>query len=159
MSNLFAVASKLFGIFLTWMGLQYVLSAWSFADDSTEPVFFMPLAGAVLFVFAFVLVFRTDGLARFVRLDATAPVPFTGFDSKLVLRTGIILIGLYVFITHIALALSMARREVERARMQGVGVTLAGVVIDLVPLALALLFIFGPDRVVRWVAPEAEAKA
>lgn len=158
MSAIFSVAAKLLGVILTYLGLLHILTALLLGGGEKGPVLLQLLSGAVAWVLAFVLVFRTDTFARFVRVDANAPAPPVSFESTSVLRTGIVLVGLYVFATRITLALSIASMYVSGVRFEGVGGGLARILIEMVPVALSLLFIFGADRVVDFVMREEKAE-
>src|SRR5690554_4157653 len=116
MSAIFSVAAKLLGVILTYLGLLHILTALLLGGGEKGPVLLQLLSGAVAWVLAFVLVFRTDTFARFVRVDANAPAPPVSFESTSVLRTGIVLVGLYVFATRITLALSIASMYVSGVR-------------------------------------------
>ena len=158
MSAIFWVAAKLLGIYLTYLGLMHVLAAWLLGSGETGPVLVQLLSGTVALVLAFLLAFQTDWLARLVRVGAHAPVPPVDVDSRSVLRTGIVLVGLYVLATRLPSTLNVVSMFASGARIEGIGGAPVRILIEMVPLALALLFTFGADRVVGLVMTEEKAE-
>ena len=74
-------------------------------SSSTEPVdnwtlIYSAVSMIILFVFSFLLVFRAPWLADFVKLTPE-PSDAQRLSGNAALRVGIVLIGIYVFATHI----------------------------------------------------------
>jgi hypothetical protein len=157
-ATIFSVAAKLLGVFWVYLGLQHVLTALVLDNDRSGSVPLLFLFGAVLFVLAFVLIFWTDALARLLRVDGNASAASSGFESEAVLRTGIILIGLYAFVFHIAGLLTYISGYIDGMIFQGLGGAPGRILVESIPLLLALLFIFRPDRIVQLVFTEERNK-
>lgn len=151
MRTLFSVASKLLGVYFAYLGLIYLLSAIVFLESLGAPVQVQFLSAALAFGFAFVLMFRSEGLGRRLGVDTEESSPIGRLEPGAALHTGIVLIGLYVFISRLALALSTASAYLGGADFGGVGGAPVRIMIEAIPLALAVFFILGADRIVELV--------
>jgi len=142
---LLAVGAKLLGVFLAYRGLQYLGTAVLLGGGPLSAVLIHILYAVLAFAFSFVLVFRTRWLGRLPGSGAEASDPL---DPRAVLGSGIILIGLYVLITRAATVLHTVQMAVGGVHFGGIGGPLARVLIECVPLALAVLFVLRSD----WIA-------
>jgi hypothetical protein len=154
MRTLFSVAAKLLGVFIAYLGLIHLVNAFLLGEGQLAPVLVQVLAAALALGFGAALVFRTDSLARFVGVSSDESAVVEGLDSRDLLRTGIILVGLYVFLTRVGMVLGVASSHIGGVQFIGIGGALARILIECVPLALAALFIFRADRVVDVVGRE-----
>lgn len=147
----FSVASKLLGVFLSYLGLIYLVTAFALGDGPFAPVLAQVLSAALAFVFGFILVFRTEWLRQLVGVSSEAAPSVGGLEPEAVLRTGIILIGLYLFATRVGLVLSTAASYLAGVHFGGIGGAPVRILIECVPLALAAFLVFRADRVVALV--------
>lgn len=151
---MFSVASKLLGVFFFYRGLLYLIIAFALRDGPAAPVLIQLLSAALALGFGFILVFRTDGLARVVGASSEAQGPTGGSDPHAVLRTGIILIGLYVFVVRINLVLNTVSSYIGGVQFGGIGGGPVQILIDSVPVALALVLVFRADRIAALIDRE-----
>lgn len=152
MRTVFSVASKLLGVFITYLGIMYVIAAFALRDGPPGPVSLQLLSALVAFVFGFVLAFRTDRLADLLGVNSEVSSSFGAFEGRAALRTGVILVGLYIFVTRVGSVLSMISSYLAGVQFGGVGGALVRILVECVPLALALFLDFRADRIVHVLA-------
>jgi hypothetical protein len=94
---------------------------------------------------------RTGWLARIVGVpeEATSSVPL--FEPRAALRTGITLIGVYVFLVRLAVVLNFVYFHLGPGRVEGIVQPLVRALIECIPLALALVLVFRADRIAEFI--------
>lgn len=152
MSTVFTAGAKLLGVYFVYHGIVQLLTAATFSDGSLSPAAVVGLSGAVAVGLGLVLMFRTDALARSFGIGSPASTSLGGLDARAALHTGLVLIGVYVFLTRLGLALTSLS-----AALSGYGVGVPGgaparLVVDAIPIALALLLVFRGERVADLIA-------
>lgn len=146
-----AVGSKLLGIYLFYAGLTYVLTSVVLAQEGGPVVLLQLLGAAIAFAFGWFLTFRTERVTRLVGATRSEGGAEVRRDPHELLRTGVVLIGLYVFVTRIGGAL----RDFgfwAGGHLGGIGGAPVQVLIELVPVILAALFVFRPGLIVNLTA-------
>lgn len=151
MRNLFFAASKLLGVYFVFLGLRHLVAAFMLRDGPPSPALGYLLFAALACVFGFVLAFRTDWLGRVLRVSPEEAAPVGGPGTEDVLRTGIVLIGLYVFVTRVGSVLTVVSSHLTGVQFGGFGAIAGRILIECVPLALAIFFVVRADRVVGWI--------
>lgn len=151
---LFAVAAKLLGLYLALQTLVYVGSALVFAITSDQveqgvgPVVVQLLGALLSLGFAAILLFRTERLARMLRIPEVSGGIRIG--SATALRTGIILLGLYVLVRGLGPFLQFASFFLRVAPFADPGL-IARAAAELVPLIVALFMVLRPDVVIAMI--------
>jgi hypothetical protein len=147
----FSVAAKLVGIYFLYLSVLHVSSALAMDGPPLAPVLLQLVAGAVAAAVALLLIFRTALVASVVGIVDDAP-RYTEGDPDAALRTGLVLIGVFVFVTRIGQLLVTVSYALTGVHFGGPGGALGRIILDSVPIALALLLVLRPDLVSRLVA-------
>ena len=146
----FVVGAKLLGIYLLYAGFAWLLMTVAVAQSGWTAILFQLPTSAVAFAFGWLLAFRTELVARLVRAsDSGAVLPAS--DSHQLLRTGVVLIGLYVVLTRIGTAVRDIGFWAQGDGFVGIGGAALRILIDTLPLLLAAVFVLRPDSVVKLI--------
>lgn len=104
MQSLFIVASKILGIlFAYWFltGLTGVVTSIAHIENFGGFIVFRVVFSLIVtFIFAWLLLLRTNSLANYLGLHDNTPFS-TNLSSDSIMKIGIILIGLYVFASKV----------------------------------------------------------
>lgn len=156
MKTLFKVGAKLLGILLLYWALASGVNVIGLARAPLSLAF--ALSSSVLaFAFFYGLVFQTDRVASWVGMSDESSVVL-GISTESALRTGIALIGFYLFVAHMPEALALVYLAAASGDEFGRSELVFRFVTDLVPLVLSLVFILCSDSVAR-LASRAETPA
>jgi len=147
----FVVSCKLLGLFLLYVGLTYALTALLLRREGASVILLQLSSAAVAFAFGFVLLFRTELVTRVARIPDGEAAPAAGWDAREILRTGVVLIGLYVFVTRLGGALQEVGLWLDGGPLGRSGRTPILMLVEAVPLLLAALFVLRADLVVSFV--------
>lgn len=152
MSTIFSVGSRLLGVYFAYLGLIYLLGAFALYDGSLAPVLVQFLSAVFAFAFSLVLMFQSEELGRRLGVTSEPATSLGGLEPRAGLHTGIVLIGLYVFLSRLGPALATVSAHLGGARFGGMGGAPARIAIEAIPLVLAVFFIVRADRVVELVS-------
>lgn len=149
MKSYFMAGAKILGIYLVYLSLlslfQLVTAFMVFSSGSSDSfpmVTLISSAGSLilLIIFSVLLLFKTDGLASLLKVDAAHEGP----GSKISIQAGIILIGIFVFSTRIGgfLANLYVQTKEANAGIPGIGTYPNGPVLskDLVSSSVTIVF-------------------
>ncbi len=146
MNGLFTVGAKLLG--LSQLLLSFSLSFNLLAQVTSRREGSLGLSMVILlsFAFALVLLFRTDWLASAV--GATGPLDLGALSPRLLLKVGIVLVGLAAFLRGVPQVVELAWFAAGNPLFQG-NVLNWRLISQVAPTVLSLLLIFGSERAVR----------
>jgi len=120
MRSLFIVASKILGIlFAYWLltGLVGVVTSIEHIEEFGGFVVFRAVFSLlVTFIFAWLLLLKTNSMAEYLGLHDDAPFSMN-LSSDSILKIGVILIGIYVFSAKIGSFLSFIYKYVEKIKV------------------------------------------
>jgi hypothetical protein len=156
MKTYFLVGAKLLGIYLFYLCLlnlfQVVIALISFSSGSSEPFSIMALTSStasliIILVLSILLLVKTDNVASILK------IPDDEFNSnqKISIRSGIILIGIYVFSSRIGSFIGYLYIQIKEANagMEGLGtypkspVLSKDLLIASITIIFSLFLIFG----------------
>jgi hypothetical protein len=152
MRKYFVIGGKLLGVYLLYLSLTMLFGSLSYivtffnpqSDPFRKIVIINSLVSLIiLLIFSFVLLFRTEWLADLVKLDKESE-DFLKIKSEIILRGGIVLIGLYVFATNIGRFISTIYLQFAEANMgiDPVGTVPRGITAskDLITIGITIAF-------------------
>lgn len=178
MREWFIVCAKLLGIYYLYIVLTSTVSSTgliayiahsreSIMDSSSADIFLVSCFTIVASLgFAYILIFQTGWLAdRFKLSDLSQPTSGSTAGSKL--QMGIILIGVYVFCTHIgSLAHAVATNLAENNMRAAIGATQPNgltfsrdFISPVVTLLFSLFLIFGSGKIAAFLEKTQITKA
>ncbi len=170
MRGWFIVGSKLLGVYYLFSALTFIVSSTglitsitrsreSIMGSSSVDIFLVSCFGIIATLgFAYILIFQTDWLADRLKLaDLSQPTPGGPAGSRL--QTGIILIGIYVFCTHIgslvhAILTNLAENNMRAAfaATQPNGLTFSlNFIAPITILLFSLFLIFGSRNIAAFL--------
>lgn len=167
MRGWFTVGAKLLGIyFLYWAltAISYLLPLLSAGSwTSTEPLRRSAALDSVLtpcvrIAFALLLLLKTDWVADRVGLEEDVSRT-TGSSPRYSLQTGLVLVGTYIFVSHIGQlikVLLLLRREnavygpIAASQPQGLSWS-KDMIVPCITIVLSLFLIFGAKQLAKWL--------
>ena len=146
MRDLFNVLAKILGLFFLFTAITFLSLVFQSGGHCNPQIsaFVSPL---LAFLLSFILIIKTDWVSRIARVEQSTGTHI-GSSGEL-LETGIALLGLYVFTTHLAgvvrtLAV-LSANPVYRSTFDFRNS------IEIVTLVVALILIFGAKRIANFI--------
>ena len=153
MTRLFTVGAKLLGVYFVYHALIYLINAVVFTDGLGEALLVQLLLAVVTGVIAILLMFRTESVGRVLDVGAAHDSPGRFESPAEVMQVGVVLIGIFVFLTRLASLLQMISARVAGVRFDGLGGAGLRIAIESVPILLSVYAILRADRIVGHISP------
>lgn len=164
MREWFTIGAKLLGIYFLYSALIEIVQTITYlAWRTNEPVrMIMMLSSVVIFFlltgFSLLLLFKTDWLANKINLAgdiSQSSVSSHGYG----LQTGIVLVGIYIFVTHIGRLIKVVVQLIKARRVyntmaatQPMGLPWSeDMIVPGITIILSLFLIFGARQLTQWL--------
>lgn len=142
MNSLFNTGAKLLGLSQFFLAITVTIQAISLHNSETATAFIYVLP-VILLAISFILIFKTEWLATITRVSSDQTI---SISSRSLLKIGIVLIGLNIFISKIYFVFGLVLYLTSHA---GAGIPLKSFFGDFTPLVLSVFLIFGSEQIIR----------